>query len=151
VSAALGLACEPQGFTGRPLRPSGRHARPGRARRLRASVAQAAVDREIELARINRKADVEIAKIQAGAATAISETEAEADVARAEGIAEGMETVIDAGAPAEPADAAEPEGDPAEIVVVDSSERDGEAEPAIEPPPAEEPEAPAVARRKGWF
>ncbi len=72
------------------------------AERTEADAVKAEADRAVEIARLETKRDIEVARINAGAATAISETEAEADVARAEGIAEGMENVIDAATPDAP-------------------------------------------------
>ncbi len=117
------------------------------AERAEADAAKAETDRAVEIARLETKRDIEVARINAGAATAISETEAEADVARAEGIAEGMETVIDSAAP----DAPEPGGDPI-IVTEPAPEPEPESEPVPDVPPP--PEAGPVARHgksKGWF
>jgi hypothetical protein len=101
-----------------------------------------AADREVELARINRAADVKIAEIQARAASTIAETEAESDVAHAEGVAEGMREVIETVAPEpEPAPAPAPEAEPIVInapeAVADASDDDAPPEHGSEPPEPE--------------
>lgn len=60
--------------------------------------AEAAADREVTLAKIAADRDIKIAQITAHAAAEVAETDNALSTARAEGIAEGMETVIDAGA-----------------------------------------------------
>src|SRR6266702_6029225 len=92
------------------------------AARAEADAVKAETDRAVEIARLETKRDIEVDRITAGAATSISETEAEADVARAEGIAEGMENVIDAATPDAPA----PEGDP---IVITGPAPEPEPEP----------------------
>lgn len=99
---------------------------------------QTAIDREIELTRINRKADVEIARIQAGADKEIAETFAEADehiaeieaetgVEAAEAVAEVLEEIV---APPEPEE-------PEPIVITDEpvAEPEDSIEPADSGPP----------------
>lgn len=86
---------------------------------------QTSVDREVEITRINRKADIEIARIQAGAAK--TEAEAEVDIAEVEAAAgvEAAEAVADALTEI----VAPPEPEPAPAIVV-------EPEPAPEPEPS---------------
>jgi hypothetical protein len=92
-------------------------------------IEQAELDRQVEIERIHANRDIKVAEIGARVAGTLAETENAIDTAKAEGIAEGMETALDAAAGG--GQAAEP-GDGAPIVV---------ESPAAEPEP-EEPEAP---------
>jgi hypothetical protein len=87
--------------------------------------AEAAADREVTLAKIEADKVIKVEQIRAGAARDLAETDNALSTARAEGVAEGMETVIDAGAGVD--QAAEP-GEPGEPIVVEA--------PAAEPEPA---------------
>lgn len=84
----------------------------------------AAVNAEVEMARINAKRDIEVARINAGAARV--EAEAEVDIAEVEALAgvEAAEAVADALTEI----VAPPEPEPAPTIVV-------EPEPAPEPEP----------------
>lgn len=102
----------------------------------------AALDREVEIARINRKADIEIARIQAGSVRA--EADADVDIAEVEAVSgvEAAEAVADALTEI----AAPPEPEPAPTIVV-------EPEPEPEPEPEIEPEVmppPEKSERKGY-
>jgi hypothetical protein len=55
-----------------------------------------AIDRDVEIARLNTHRDIEVARISASAARDISETESDAEVAHAEGVVEGVGTALDA-------------------------------------------------------
>jgi len=105
----------------------------------------------LELARIEANRDIEIARLRSGevkteaaAAVEIAESEAVAIAARAEGEADGMETVLDAGAPPAP-DGAEPP------VIVDMPEPEPEPEPEPPAPPESEPPAESESKRAGWW
>lgn len=103
---------------------------------------------EVELAKINRQADVEIARIQAAetktyadADVKIAESEILVEAAAAEGAAEGMLQVIDAvTGPAEPENP--------ETVVVESPAPETEPEPELAPPPVEHHET--GNSKSGW-
>jgi hypothetical protein len=99
---------------------------------------QAAMDREVEIARLNTKRDIEVARIQAGAARdqtemytesdeAIAGIEAAAGVEAAEAVAEVLEEILTP----EP----EPVPDPAPAPVVIDDEPDRTIEPASSAPP----------------
>ena len=51
---------------------------------------------EVAIERLRTTRDIEVARITASASKDIAETEAESGTAHAEGIAEGMETALDA-------------------------------------------------------
>jgi hypothetical protein len=89
--------------------------------------AEAAADREVTLAKIEADKEIKIEQIRAGAARDLAEVDNALKTERAEGIAEGMETALDAATGG--AQAEEP-GEPGEPVIVET-------------PPAEEP-APTV-------
>ncbi len=100
-----------------------------------------AIDREVEIARINRKADVEIARIQAGAARdttelitdseeTIAEIEAVAGVEAAEAVAEVLEDIV--------TPESEPAPEPAPVVIEDEPEPEPTIEPAESTPPRKE-------------
>ena len=106
---------------------------------------------EVEIARIQANRDIRIAELAAReahaeteAAVEISESEAEVEAAHAEGVAEGIETVIDAANPETS------EGEPATIVVEAPAE---EAEESAEVPPVIEPHEPPhrEKNRNPWW
>jgi hypothetical protein len=103
----------------------------------------AALDREVEITRLNTKRDIEVARIQASAAADIAETEAEHAADFAEGKAEGMETVIEASAPEEPG-----EGEP--VVIEAEPEPEPEPEPDMVPPVVETHAADEPKQRGYW-
>jgi hypothetical protein len=117
--------------------------------------AETAMDREVEIARINAKRDVEVARVTAGmvkdeaetaaeAEVAVATVEAEAGVEAAEAVADVLEDVVSpepaetppvvVEAPAAPAGPAEPE--PAE---------------EVEPPPVHEHRENSGYGNSGWF
>lgn len=107
------------------------------------------VNAEVEIARINREADVEIARIQASGIR--KETEAFVEIAEIEAVADMAETEAKADLLDELMTPPEPE--PAEVVVVDPAEG-SEPEPEPEPegePPAAEPIAASSQRSNAWW
>jgi hypothetical protein len=109
----------------------------------RIRLAEIEANRDIEIARLGASTD----RIEAAAAVEIAESEAVIDAAHAEGEAEGMETVLEAGAAPEPEPGAEPV-----IAVIPG----GDSEPGTEgesPPPPPETEAPESAepKRAGYW
>jgi hypothetical protein len=110
---------------------------------------QAALDREVEIARIQANRDIAVAKVTAHTAVAVAETENEIDTAHAEGIAEGMETALELGTGGQAAEL----GDTGAPIVVESP---GEPEPEPEPepdmmPPVVDTAPPARAAKGGWW
>jgi hypothetical protein len=97
----------------------------------------AALDREVEIARINANRDVKVAQVtagmvrettetEAGAAVDIAETEAVAGVEAAEAVADVLADVV-----------APPEAEAAPPVIIDAPAAEPEL-PEVEPPPAAE-------------
>lgn len=93
--------------------------------------AEAAADREVTLAKIQADRDIKIAQITAHSAAELAETDNALRTERAEGVAEGMETALDAATGG--AQAEEP-GEPGTPIVVESA-----------PPEEPEPIAPDMA------
>lgn len=101
----------------------------------------------VEMMRLETNRDIEVARINAGAARSIAATEAEHSADHAEGVAEGMETALDAvsggGDPA-------PVGDP---IVIDSGD-DADPEPDLADdvtPPVVIPEPREPKSNSGWW
>jgi hypothetical protein len=95
---------------------------------------QAAADREVAIEKLRTTRDIEVARINASAGVQVAETEAEHATQHAEGVVEGIETVLDAvsGETAPDGDAV-PEGEP--IVVETAPEAEPEPELDAPPPP----------------
>lgn len=100
---------------------------------------------DLAIARVWANRDIEVARLNAGAAKDIATVEAEHSAEHAEGVAEGMETVLDAGQ-------TEPEAEGGDIVVDTEAEGEPEAEPEAEAEPevVEVPE-PAQPKRGGYW
>jgi hypothetical protein len=102
----------------------------------------------VTLAKIEAGKAVEIERIRAGAARDLAEVDNALKTEHAEGIAEGMETALEAAA----GGAQAPE-EPGEPIIVEAPEEPelGEPEPELAPPPAE-PSTPASSEREsGWW
>lgn len=104
----------------------------------------------VTLAKIEANKAVEIERIRAGAARDLAEVDNALKTEHAEGIAEGMETALEAAA----GGAAAPE-EPGEPVIVQAPEEEpeiAEPEPELAPPPAE-PSTPASSSSEssGWW
>lgn len=100
----------------------------------------------VELMRLQTNRDIEVARLNTGAAKSIAATEAEHSADHAEGVAEGMETALDAvsGADDQPA----PAGDP---IVIDAGDDEDPGEPADDmTPPIAIPE-PREPKSSGWW
>ena len=119
-----------------------------------AQAASAEADARVRIAEIEARRDVRVAELraqetrtEAEAATEIAGSEAIVEAAAAEGVAEGLETVIDAASPDAPAETgAEP------VVIVEQPAGDG-GDLAEEPPPvAEETREPVASRKSNpWW
>lgn len=111
--------------------------------------AEAAADREVTLAKIEADKTIKVEQIRAGAARELAETDNALTTARAEGIAEGMETVIDAGTGG---DQAAELGDGAPIVVdAPAAEPEPEPEPELAPPVAPSSPSSSPSSSAGWW
>ena len=114
--------------------------------------AEAVADREVTLAKIQADRDIKIAQITANTARDVAETENAIDTARAEGVAEGMETAL--GSAAVDGQGAEPGGEPI-IVETAEPEPEPEAEPGPDadmvPPVIETPEPRRRGGGGGWW
>jgi hypothetical protein len=113
--------------------------------------AEAAADREVTLAKIEADKTIKVEQIRAGAARELAETDNALTTARAEGIAEGMETVIDAGTSG---DQAAELGDGAPIMVdAPAAEPElADVEPELAPPPAPPSSpSPSSSSSAGWW
>lgn len=102
-------------------------------------VAEIEAARDIELARIAARTD----RVEAEAAVTIAVAETISGEAEAEGIAEGMEAVLDAGAA--------PEAAPAAIVQVPEAEAEAAEETEAADVPEIEVEAPERPSSRGFF
>ena len=96
----------------------------------------------IELKRLETHRDIEVARLTAGADKHIADVQAEHSAEHAEGLAEGMETALDAISGNDGAESGE--GDP---IVIDGGDPGPEPEPEpaadLEPPVVEVPDTPA--------
>lgn len=103
----------------------------------------------VELMRLQTNRDIEVARLSAGAAKHIADVEAENSAEHAEGVAEGMETALEAVSGGGAEDAGEPEGDP--IVIDDGTDAEDvtEAEDDITPPVVVPDAGPA--KPAGWW
>lgn len=113
--------------------------------------AEAAADREVTLAKINADRDVKIAQINASVARDVAETDNALETAHAEGVAEGMETVLTSAAVDGQAAELAPDGAP---IVVETSPPApvAEPEPELAPPVVEtSPSSPGSSRNSGWI
>ena len=112
--------------------------------------AEAAADREVTLAKISAERDVKIAQIEAGVRRDTAEAENALETARAEGIAEGMTTVVETGAVVD-GQAPEPgAGDPI-VVEAPEAEAEPEADPEMMPPVVETPAPHSGKSASGWW
>lgn len=114
--------------------------------------AKTAIDREVEIARIQANRDIEVARLTAAADREVTETiadaevgvaaiEAEAGVEAAEAVADVLEDIV----------TPEPE-EPAEIIVTgDAGPAEPEAEPAPQPDDSEPALPPAKSARNPWW
>lgn len=102
---------------------------------------------EVAIARLHTQRDIEVARINASAGVSIAETEAEHATEHAEGVVEGIETVMDAMTGEDEPEAGEP------IVVETEPVTEAELEPGLDaPPPPEIPETGAPAGNKSsWW
>lgn len=110
--------------------------------------AEIAADRtDLAIARVQAERDIELARINAGAAKAIAETEAENSSEHAEGVAEGMETALDA---VSGSGDDEPPADPVVVQAEADEEPEPEPGPDNEPPVVEIPD-PAPKSSGGYW
>jgi hypothetical protein len=113
------------------------------AERLERETEQAAVDRDIELARINAKRDVEIARLQAGAAADVAAAAAAEEVAHADGVVDGVRKVLETQQPPAP----EPEPEPP--VVLNAPIVDAPVDEHEDAPPPADASEPSEPKSKG--
>lgn len=113
-------------------------------------IAEAAADREVTLAKIQADRDIKIAQITAHSAAELAETDNALKTERAEGIAEGMETALDAATGG--AQAEEP-GEPGAPIVVESPAAEEPEAPAADmaPPEVVETSSPRSSSSGGWW
>jgi hypothetical protein len=102
----------------------------------------------IELKRLETHRDIEVARLTAGADKHIADVQAEHSAEHAEGLAEGMETALDAISGNDGA-----EGGEGEPVIIGGGDPEAEPEPEpaadLEPPVVEVPE-PSASRGGYW-
>lgn len=111
---------------------------------------KAALDREVEIARINANRDIEVAKVTARTAVAVAETDNAITAAHAEGKAEGMETAIEGGAVDGQGDELGELDDGAPIIVESEPPPEEPPGPDMAPPVLEVP-TPRRSSGGGWW
>lgn len=111
--------------------------------------AEKIADREVMLARIGADKEIKIAQINAGAVKELAETENALRTEHAEGITEGMETVLAAAGGGGQAE--EPGDVPPVVVEAPAEEPAEEPGPDMEPPIVETPSPRSSSSDRGWF
>lgn len=102
---------------------------------------------EVAIEKLRTNRDIEVARIGASASRDIAETEAESGTAHAEGIAEGMETALDA-----VTGGGEPDGGQLPVVVEGGGDPEPEPEETPDvPPPPDVPEPEPEPYGSGWW
>lgn len=113
--------------------------------------AEAAADREVTIEKIHADRDIRIAQIEANVRRDVAETENALETAHAEGVAEGMQTVVDAATGDGQAPELAPDGAP---IIVDAAAAapEPEPEPALAPPVVEpSPSSSSRSGGNGWW